>query len=128
MSSININHVTKIFNSNNKDYTALDDAHLQIKEGEFVCLLGPSGCGKSTLLNMMAGFEKPTKGEILIDGEKVDKPQIDRLTIFQEYGLRPWRSVEKNIHNDKDKEYFLRCFKYWRRNFNFSFVNRYIVF
>lgn len=37
-------------------------------------------------------------------------------------------SVEKNIHNDKDKEYFLRCFKYWRRNFNFSFVNRYIVF
>lgn len=97
MSSININHVTKIFNSNNKDYTALDDAHLQIKEGEFVCLLGPSGCGKSTLLNMMAGFEKPTKGEILIDGEKVDKPQIDRLTIFQDYGLLPWRSVEKNI-------------------------------
>ena len=97
MSSISIKNVTKIFKSNDKEYTALNNANLEIKEGEFICLLGPSGCGKSTLLNMLAGFEKPTKGEILINDEKVDKPRIDRLTIFQDYGLLPWRSVEKNV-------------------------------
>ena len=97
MSSIEIKNVTKIFKSDNKEYKALDDINLKIDEGEFVCLLGPSGCGKSTLLNMMAGFEKPTEGQILIDNREVDKPRIDRLTIFQDYGLLPWRSVEKNV-------------------------------
>ena len=97
MSNIEINNVTKIFQSDNKEYRALDKINFKIDEGEFVCLLGPSGCGKSTLLNIMAGFEKPTEGEILIDNEKVDKPRIDRLTIFQDYGLLPWRSVEKNV-------------------------------
>ncbi|MGN0143895.1 MAG: ABC transporter ATP-binding protein [Clostridium sp.] len=97
MSSIEIKNVTKIFKSDNKEYKALDDINLKIDEGEFVCLLGPSGCGKSTLLNMMAGFEKPTEGQIIIDNEEVDKPRIDRLTIFQDYGLLPWRSVEKNV-------------------------------
>ncbi|WP_294372998.1 ABC transporter ATP-binding protein [uncultured Clostridium sp.] len=97
MSSIEIKNVTKIFKSDNKEYKALDNINLKIDEGEFVCLLGPSGCGKSTLLNMIAGFEKPTEGQILIDNEEVDKPRIDRLTIFQDYGLLPWRSVEKNV-------------------------------
>ena len=97
MSSIVVNNVTKIYKSDNKEYMALENVNFNIDEGEFVCLLGPSGCGKSTLLNMMAGFEKPTDGEILIDNEIVDKPRIDRLTIFQDYGLLPWRSVEKNV-------------------------------
>lgn len=97
MSNIEINNISKVFKSDNKEYRALDNINLKIEEGEFVCLLGPSGCGKSTLLNMIAGFEKPTEGEILIDNEKVDKPRIDRLTIFQDYGLLPWRSVEKNV-------------------------------
>ena len=97
MSSIEIKNVTKIFKSDNKEYKALDNINLKRDEGDCVCLLGPSGCGKSTLLNMIAGFEKPTEGQILIDNEEVDKPRIDRLTIFQDYGLLPWRSVEKNV-------------------------------
>ncbi len=76
---------------------ALDKVDLSIKRGEFICLLGPSGCGKTTLLNLIAGFNKPTTGKIFIGGELVDKPSIDRITIFQNYGLLPWRSVIKNV-------------------------------
>ena len=94
---IDISNVTKVFKSDNNEHKALDNINLQIEEGEFVCLLGPSGCGKSTLLNMMAAFDKPTEGKISINGEEVSKPSIDRVTIFQNYGLLPWRTVEKNI-------------------------------
>lgn len=94
---IDVSNVTKIFKSDNTEHKALDNINLQIEKGEFICLLGPSGCGKSTLLNMMAAFDKPTEGKISIDGEEVSKPNIERVTIFQNYGLLPWRTVEKNI-------------------------------
>ncbi len=76
---------------------ALQDISLGIEKGEFVCLLGPSGCGKSTLLNTMAGFIQPSKGSVVIDGKEVEKPSSKYVTIFQNYGLLPWRNVEKNI-------------------------------
>lgn len=76
---------------------ALQDISLGIEKGEFVCLLGPSGCGKSTLLNTMAGFIQPSKGSVTIDGKEVEKPSSKYVTIFQNYGLLPWRNVEKNI-------------------------------
>ncbi len=89
---------------------ALQDISLGIEKGEFVCLLGPSGCGKSTLLNAMAGFIQPAKGQIRIDGKEVKKPSNQYVTIFQNYGLLPWRNVEKNValglettHKDKNK-------------------------
>ncbi|MCR4944411.1 MAG: ABC transporter ATP-binding protein [Clostridium sp.] len=93
--SIEVKGVSKIFERN--ENKALHNIDLNINTGEFVCLLGPSGCGKSTLMNMIAGFFKPTEGNIYIDGEIVDKPTIDRVTIFQNYGLLPWRTVEKNV-------------------------------
>ena len=97
-SFITIEGVTKSYLRKDKTQSlALDKVDLSIKRGEFICLLGPSGCGKTTLLNLIAGFNKPTTGKIFIGGELVDKPSIDRITIFQNYGLLPWRSVIKNV-------------------------------
>lgn len=76
---------------------ALEAVDLEIYEGEFLCLLGPSGCGKTTLLNILAGFERPSSGKVLIDGEAVEKPHPKRITIFQEYALLPWRTVMGNV-------------------------------
>jgi len=76
---------------------ALEAVDLDIYEGEFLCLLGPSGCGKTTLLNILAGFEQPSSGRVLIDGEAVEKPHPKRITIFQEYALLPWRTVLGNV-------------------------------
>ncbi|MBO8169862.1 MAG: ABC transporter ATP-binding protein [Thermoanaerobacteraceae bacterium] len=78
-------------------HQALSKVNLNIFEGEFLCLLGPSGCGKTTLFNLLAGFEQPTNGKILIEGQPVTGPNPRYQTIFQNYGLFPWRSVEENI-------------------------------
>ena len=80
-----------------KDVVVLDNVSLDIEKGEFVCLLGPSGCGKSTLLNVLAGFEKLESGSVRIDGAEVVSPSPKRITIFQNYGLLPWRNVLKNV-------------------------------
>lgn len=95
---IEINHVTKAFASSGKcPYKALDDLSLSIDKGEFVCLLGFSGCGKSTLLNLLAGFIRPTSGTVTIDSEQVSHPSQRYVTIFQQYGLLPWRNVLSNV-------------------------------
>lgn len=97
---IKINNVSKIYkNNNNKksEFKSLDNVNLTIEKGEFICLLGPSGCGKSTLLNLIAGFDKPSDGEIFINGNEVKEPSPNYVTIFQNYGLLPWRSVKKNV-------------------------------
>src|SRR5580658_4551791 len=76
---------------------ALDRISLEVKAGEFVCLVGPSGCGKSTLLHLIAGLHQQTSGQILIDGKQVQKPGSDRILIFQELGLFPWLTVGQNV-------------------------------
>jgi len=76
---------------------ALDRIDLDVAKGEFVCLLGPSGCGKSTLLNAIAGFTRPTSGEILAFGKRVVEPQPERAMVFQEYALFPWMTVRENV-------------------------------
>lgn len=94
---IQIKNVHKVFQSDSGDVIALKDINLEIKDGEFVCLLGPSGCGKSTLLNAIAGFSLPSTGEIIVNGKKVTEPGPDRGMVFQEYALFPWMSVADNI-------------------------------
>ncbi len=86
-----------IFTRDGAEVRVLDDIHLEVGEGEFVCLLGPSGCGKSTLLNIIAGFIPPTRGQVLIDGETVHRPDPRRIFVFQERGVFPWLTVEGNI-------------------------------
>jgi NitT/TauT family transport system ATP-binding protein len=76
---------------------ALDRINLQVKAGEFLCIVGPSGCGKSTLLHLIAGLHQQTSGQILIDGKRVQGPGTDRLLIFQELGLFPWLTVGQNV-------------------------------
>ncbi len=75
----------------------LENINLEFQENEMVCLLGASGCGKSTLLRMIAGFEHPTSGEVLVNGELVTKPRTDSIFVFQHSGLLPWMTVWENI-------------------------------
>ncbi|MGE5418476.1 MAG: ABC transporter ATP-binding protein [Accumulibacter sp.] len=95
---ISIEGVSKIYELKDKSNSvALEKVDLSIEEGKFICLLGPSGCGKTTLLNMIAGFDKPSTGAIKINGNDVSQPSIDRIAIFQNFGLLPWRTVIKNV-------------------------------
>jgi NitT/TauT family transport system ATP-binding protein len=75
----------------------LQNIDLEIEQGEFVCIVGPSGCGKSTLLHLLAGLDRPTTGEITVDGKPVQGPGTDRILLFQELGLFPWLSVRQNV-------------------------------
>ena len=70
---------------------------MDVAEGEFVSILGQSGCGKSTLLRLLAGLEKQTSGEILIDGKPFSGPSLSRGVVFQDYGLFPWMTAGENI-------------------------------
>src|SRR6201999_2857955 len=77
---------------------ALDKVSLEVREGEFLCILGPSGCGKTTLLWSMAGLHELTAGEIRLDGEQIVRPHPEIAMIFQDANLLPWRTLERNIN------------------------------
>ena len=89
--------VDKTFHAASGPVEALRDINVTIEEGEFVCLLGASGCGKSTLLRIIAGFERATRGQVLVRGIGVDRPAPDRGMVFQDYALFPWLTVRQNI-------------------------------
>ena len=89
--------VSKWFRTRHAAVHALDDVSLQVREGEFVCLVGPSGCGKSTLLNIVAGLEMPDTGQVLADGKPVAGPGRERMMMFQESALFPWLDVMDNV-------------------------------
>ena len=77
--------------------TILQGIDLNIENGEFLCILGQSGCGKSTLLRLLAGLERPSAGEIRIDGEPVDGPDRHCSVVFQDYSLFPWMTTGVNL-------------------------------
>jgi NitT/TauT family transport system ATP-binding protein len=94
---IELKGVTMVFHNGGKTIQALEGFSLAIPDRKFTTLVGPSGRGKSTLLNLIAGFEKPTSGEILLDGRTIQGPGPDRGFVFQDYALFPWKTVLGNI-------------------------------
>ncbi|NDJ19271.1 nitrate ABC transporter ATP-binding protein [Myxacorys almedinensis] len=95
---VEIDHIDRTFPlKDGGSYIALKNIDLNVKKGEFVSLIGHSGCGKSTLLNILAGLDKPTQGGIVLDGRQVTEPGPDRMMVFQNYSLLPWKTVRENV-------------------------------
>jgi nitrate ABC transporter ATP-binding subunit len=95
---LDIKNVSKIYDTPKGAYTVLDGVNLTVDEGEFVCVIGHSGCGKSTLLDMVSGFRQPSSGEVKLKGEAIDRPGPDRMVVFQNYCLLPWKTVFENVY------------------------------
>jgi NitT/TauT family transport system ATP-binding protein len=99
--SLTLDAVSKDFRVRDKRapriFTALEDVSLDVRAGEFLTVVGPSGCGKSTLLDLVAGLDRPSRGRILVDGEEVRGPGLDRGIVFQQYALYPWRTARGNV-------------------------------
>ena len=96
---ITIRNVSRSYGSTQ----ALADVSVSVAEGEFCCVVGPSGCGKTTLLRVIAGLDDPDDGSILVGGDPVTGPGLDRGMVFQEYALFPWRTVRGNVRFGLDR-------------------------
>ena len=101
MVKLEIKNVTKSFSRNEaKGLTlanAIENISLSVNDGEFVCFVGPSGCGKSTLLNILAGLDKPSYGQVILNGREITETGPDRIMVFQENALFPWLKVIDNV-------------------------------
>jgi sulfonate transport system ATP-binding protein len=95
--TIYIEAVSKQFSVNGSPLRVLDAVDLSVAPGDFVTIVGASGCGKSTLLRLIAGLDTAFEGEIIVDGERVTKPSLDRGLVFQEPRLFPWLTVAQNV-------------------------------
>jgi NitT/TauT family transport system ATP-binding protein len=95
--AVELRSVSKEFVARDRRLVALQDIDLRIARNEFAAILGPSGCGKSTLLNMVAGFDRPTRGQVLVNGAPVAAPHPSRAVVFQEAALFPWYTVWDNV-------------------------------
>jgi len=94
---IEINNLKSVYGAEGDSILALEDVNLEIKRGEFLCLLGPSGCGKSTLLETIAGYIRPSEGKCLFQGQPVEGPDWHRGVVFQSSTLYPWMTVNRNV-------------------------------
>lgn len=94
---VRVDGVAISFGAGRKTHQAVMETSLDIKPGEFVCILGPSGCGKSTLLSSIAGYVRPSSGEVIVDNAPVRGPGPERGMVFQQYSLFPWKTIRENI-------------------------------
>jgi NitT/TauT family transport system ATP-binding protein len=93
-----VDKATKYYRTTTGTVHALDNISLEVREGEFLCILGPSGCGKTTLLWSMAGLHELSGGQIRLGAEPILKPHPEIAMIFQDANLLPWRNLEGNIN------------------------------
>jgi NitT/TauT family transport system ATP-binding protein len=93
---VEIDDLTKIYDPDGANVTAVENLDLEIGDNEFVCVLGPSGCGKSTLMECIAGYLDPTGGEVLVNGDVVREPDPNRGVVFQSNRLFPWKTIGEN--------------------------------
>jgi len=98
MPLLTVDAVSKVYDTPNGVYPVLDQINLTVEEGEFITVIGHSGCGKSTLLNMVAGFAQPSSGTVYLDGRPVKAPGLDRMMVFQNYALLPWKPAFENVY------------------------------
>ena len=94
---LRVEDLTKIYDDANGVVTAIDHVNLRVGRSEFVMIVGPSGCGKTTLINMIGGLVEPSSGHVLLNGQEVKGPGVDRGMVFQGYSLFPWLTVQKNV-------------------------------
>jgi ABC-type nitrate/sulfonate/bicarbonate transport system ATPase subunit len=94
---LSIRGVSRRFTSAHGDTLALEATDLEVAENDFITILGPSGCGKSTLLRIVAGLDRPSAGEVQLDGRRIESPGADRGMVFQSYTLFPWLTVRENV-------------------------------
>jgi nitrate/nitrite transport system ATP-binding protein len=94
---ISIEDVAKRYDSGAHSTTIFENLWLSMARGEFTCVIGHSGCGKTTVLNILAGLDSPSEGAVIVDGQAIDGPSLDRAVIFQSHALLPWRSVLGNV-------------------------------
>jgi len=93
-----VDRLSKLYPTSTGDYVVLDEVDLTVNEGEFVCVIGHSGCGKTTLLDMVSGFRQPSSGEVRLQGKTITQPGPDRMVVFQNYSLLPWKTAFENIY------------------------------
>jgi NitT/TauT family transport system ATP-binding protein len=96
-SRIDVTNVSKSYGAEGFAKQVVQNCSFTVGRGELTVMIGPSGCGKSTLIRLMAGFERPSKGTIIIDDKLVTGPGVDRLVVFQESALFPWMTTYDNI-------------------------------
>ncbi len=96
-SQLSLQSISKHFHTRQGKLHVLDGVDLDVRRGEFLCLLGPSGCGKSTLFNIIAGLDSPDGGEVIVEGEPVIGPGPDRVVVFQDGALFPWLTALGNV-------------------------------
>ena len=96
-SSVTLRDVSKSYGEEWLSDDVLKDVSIDFPAGELTVIVGPSGCGKSTLVNIMAGFEQPDKGQVLVDGEVIHGPAKDRMVVVQETALIPWQTTFENV-------------------------------
>ncbi len=94
---LDVRGLCRRFPSSRGETEALRDVSFQVHRREFVCVIGPSGCGKSTLIRTLAGLDRQSSGDVLLDGKPIAGPGQDRGMVFQGYSLFPWLTVKKNV-------------------------------
>ena len=94
---ISIEGIAKRYASRARETTIFENLWLSMARGEFTCVIGHSGCGKTTVLNILAGLDSPSEGAVIVDGQAIDGPSLDRAVIFQSHALLPWRGVLGNV-------------------------------